>query len=279
MGRLAVYRGRVFHPVDTPDDPMKALFENGWSAPAAAYYGTAAEMARRGVATGVGDNYHLPSIDDFRDPLAGAEKGGLAMIDIMEDLVGESELAVVAHSMGGITGLRNVLKSGKIDYFVGEAVAGIQHKNMAKVYLQNSGEMIGDEFVPYIFKTLPRSRYGWNVVREFIALNATDPSRLGRQVWMLGSNPDIAPLLAASHDVGVFNGLMLNDKDRFFHTEDQLEVINRKPGLFDTIRIIEGAKHLHPNTHPVENAAIRIDMINELRQIKLAKGALAASGE
>jgi hypothetical protein len=139
--------------------------------------------------------------------------------------------------------------------------------------------MMTEEFVPYIFGTLPKSRYGWNVVREFIALNATDPSRLGRQVWMLGHDPDIAPLLAASHDVGVLNGLILNDEDKFFHADDQLEVIKRKPQLFDAVHIVKGARHLHPNTHPIGDAVNRIAMINKLRKFKLAKSVLTAVNE
>ncbi len=276
LGRLATMRGRIFHPVDMADDPVRVLSENGWSAPAATYYGVASKMASRGVATGVYDVYTAPTIADFKDPLHSAEQGGLAMIDIMEDITGDSELAIIGHSMGALTGLRNTVTDNRVDYFIGEAPAGIEHRDMWKVYLQNVPDMITDEFSPFLLKSLPRSRFGRQVCYEFMALNATDPTRLMRQVWMLGKDPDLAPMLAKAHERGVLNGVILHSDDKFFHHDKQIQVIGRKPHLFDTVRTVEGTRHLNPNTHADENAAVRIEVVNELRQQKLARRVLAA---
>lgn len=277
LGRLAVVRGRIFHPVDVPDDPLRVQLENGWSAPAAAYYGGAAKMAAMGVATDVYDTYHLPLAADFTNPLHGAERGGLAMLDIFEDVAGEGELALLGHSTGGLTAWRVALQDDRkrVSYVVGEAPVGLQHHDMYKAYWHNLPGMT-KEFYDYIVR-LPKNKFGLDVMREFTTLNATDPTRLARQAWMLGKGPDLAPLLDEAHQRNILNGLILLEDDTFLRYRQQAEVVERKRQLFDVVRKVDGAKHLYPNRHFAESAEVRIEVLNELRGLKLGRTALDAS--
>jgi|GEM_PF-5464927 len=275
LGRLAVVRGRIFHPVDTPNDPVRVQIENGWSAPAAAYYGGAAKMASRGVAAAIYDTYHPPVGADIKDPLRGAEMGGMEMLDIFEDIAGDSELALVGHSTGALTAWRMALRDERVSYVVGEAPVGLEHHEMYKAYLQNLPGM-SKELYNYIM-SLRKDKFGWDVLREFFTLNATDPSRLVRQVWMLGKGPDLAPLLDEAHQRDILNGLILLKDDMFFKYHKQAAVLERKRHLFDAVRTVEGAQHLYPNRHPAGSAEVRLSVLDELRRLKrLGKTAVDA---
>lgn len=272
LGRLAVVRGRIFHPVDTPDNPLKVQVHNGWSAPAAAYYGGAARMASAGVATAVYDTYHPPLPTDIKDPLHGAERGGMEMLDIFEDIAGDSELALLGHSTGALTAWRMALRDERVSYVVGEAPVGLQHRNMYKAYGRNLPAMT-KELGNYVM-SLARDRFGPDVVREFITLNATDPSRLVRQAWMLAKGPDLAPMLDGAHQREVLNGLILFKGDGFFYYPQQVKALERKRHLFDAVRTVDDAKHLHPNRYPAASTEVRLAVLNELRTIKQSRAAL-----
>lgn len=272
LGKLATVRGRIYQPVDKPDNPAQVLSVNGWSAPAAVYDELSGVMASQGVSTAVYDTYKLPTRMDFRDPLDSAERGGLAMIDIMQDVVGDDELAVIGHSMGAITGLRIALKSEKVKQFIAEAPAGIEHTNMRRHLLERVPRMISKEFYPLQRYMIGR-KIGRRVVSEFLMLNATDPSRLIRQVWMLGSDPDIAPLLSASHDVGVTNGIIIHGDDYFFHSPENMAIVERKRDLFDDVDLSKGSRHLNPNFNPKHDAMLRLQMLEKLRAISAEQAA------
>lgn len=278
VGRLAMTHGRVFRPVEEQDDPLNVLSVNGWSAPAAAYYGTAGKMAAMGVTTALYDTYKFLDRTDIKDPLDSAHRGGLAMLDVMTDLAGEHETALIGHSMGAVTAWRMALEDERVLYVVGEAPVGIQHRNMHKVYPSHMKAMLKDEFWTYL-KSLPRDKFGLRVAMEFMALNGMDPSRLARQVWMLGHGPDLAPNMAKAHENGILNGIILHHDDEFFHVADQQEVIDRKRHLIDALRVVDGTKHLHPNMYPLENARIRVDMLDELRGIRRLGATALTAGE
>lgn len=267
IGRLAMVRGRIFHPVDAQKDPLKVHFDNGWSAPAASYYGTASKMAAGGVATATFDSYHFPRLIDMKDPLYGAETGGMAMIDIMNDVVGEGETARIGHSTGALVSWRLALMHDDTQYVIGHAPVGVQHRNMDKVYMDHMSEMIKDEFYIYI-KSLVKDKFGSEVAAEFMALNASDPTRLVRQIRMLFKGPDLAPMWAKAHEKGILNGLIFLEDDRFFHLQDQLDVMGRKQHLVDDVHIIDDARHLHPNLYPARDAEVRIAALNSLRKIR-----------
>lgn len=269
IGKLAVVRGRIFHPVDTPDDPLKVHFDNGWSAPAAAYYGTASRMAATGIAVATFDTYHPLRRVDIGNPLHAAEAGGMAMTDIVNDVVGEGETARIGHSTGALVAWRVALKHDDIKYVVGQAPVGVQHKRMDLVYRNHMAGMLKDEFYVYI-KSLAKDKFGLAVAKEFMALNATDPSRLLRQIWMLAKGPDLAPLWAQAKEKGIFNGLMFLSDDRFFHLDDQLDVMDRKTHLVHDIRVVEDARHLHPNMFPVRDAELRSTAVRSLQAISRA---------
>ena len=138
---------------------------------------------------------------------------------------------------------------------------------MDKVYREHMSEMIKDEFYIYI-KSLVKDRFGADVAREFVALNASDPTRLARQVWMLFKGPDLAPMLAKAHEKGILNGVIFLEDDRFFHLQDQLDALGRKQHLVDDVHIIDDARHLHPNLYPTRDAEVRIAALNSLRSIR-----------
>lgn len=273
LGKLGILHGRVFHPVDVSDTLPKVQQENGWSAPAAAYYGTASKMASLGVATAVYDLYHPPSFEDIKDPLLGAERGGLEMLNIFEDLAGDGELALIGHSTGGITAARIALKDDRVSYVIGEAPAGIAHRDMFKYYLKNLPG-ISEELGSFLVN-MPKNRFSLNILREFITLNMTDPTRLVRQLAMLSSGPDSAPILDEVHQKGVLNGLILFKEDKFLNYDNLAEIVSHKKQLFDVVRVVDEAKHLHPNRYSSESAEVRITVLDELRDLKMGQLAIS----
>ncbi|USN96933.1 MAG: hypothetical protein H6797_01930 [Candidatus Nomurabacteria bacterium] len=277
LGRTAVMRGRIFHPEGGADEPLNVVAMNGWSAPAASYYEGAGKMASMGIATAVYDTIHLPSIKDFKDSLRAAEMGGIAMIDIMGEVVGDNETALIGHSTGAITAWRVAQNDDRPSYVVGEAPAGIEHRNMGRVYLkENLKDIVQNEFMKY-FKHLFTDKFGLQVAGEFLVLNTTEPTRLIRQAWMLSKGPDLAPMMATAHEKGMLNGVILHGNDKFFHMDKQIEIIDRKKHLFDLVRIEEDSTHLHPNMYPTRNAEIRVEVLNTLRGIrKLGSQALSS---
>lgn len=269
MGRLATVRGRIFTPVDSGGLPPKVQIENGWSAPAATYYGTAREMAKHGVAVATYDTYTPPLLDELRNPLNGAEKGGVAMMDMFEDIAGDGELALLGHSTGGLTALRIAAVDDRPDYWIGEAPVGLEHRNMHKAYASRLPGIFS-EFYSYISK-LPSNRDGLDVLRESTLLNATDPTRLVRQLYLLAQGPDLAPLLDYAKAKGMLNAVILFKDDQFLHYDKQNEVVERKKQLFDVICRVDDARHLHPNNHPYETALIRTRVLDTLRNLKLGR--------
>ena len=272
LGRAAVMRGRIFHPEGGADDSLNVVTMNGWSAPAASYYEGAGKMASMGIATAVYDTIHLPTINDLRDSLRAAEMGGIAMIDAMDEVVGENETALIGHSTGAITAWRVALKDSRPSIVVGEAPAGIEHRDMGRVYLkENLNGMVRYEFMKY-FNHLLTDKFGLQVAGEFIVLNTTEPTRLLRQAWMLSKGPDLAPMLAEAHKNDILNGVILHGDDRFFHYNKQIEIIDRKKHLFDLVRKEDDSTHLHPNMFPARNAELRVEVLNEIRGIRRLGG-------
>ena len=272
IGVMEVVRGTVFHPVEKGPDHMLVQQQNGWSAPAAAYYGVSREMAKRGVSVATYDNYKVVRPEDISDPLIGAEQGGLRMIRLFEDVAGDDELALLGHSTGGFTAARMAEKTNRASYVVAEAPVGVEFKQMYWNYMGNAPGIVG-ELGGYSAQ-LFQNRDGMEIASEFMRLNSTDPSRLGRQVLYLSMGPDLKPYLDEAHAKGMQNGLILFEEDSFLIYRRQLEALRGRESMFDEVLSVPGAKHLYPNQEWEAAAETRLEMLNLLRAKKFGQTAV-----
>lgn len=270
LGFAATVRGKYFYPVDTPVDPVRALQANGFSTPAEAYYENAGEMARLGVATAVYDTRRPISLRDLRNPLLAAKDGGHHMLDIMQDTSGDGETAIVGHSMGGIVAAQIAINDGRVDYYVGDAIAGIEHKGMWRSHLKNRRRIQKGIAEPLV-KMLMRDKNRWQTAYEFGSRIVFNPTQLAAQGLYLLRDPEISPLFTALNHIGVPIAVLLHEHDEFFGRDQQLEVINENPELFGTIKLVDGTNHMEPNFQPLQSAQRRVDTIYELREQKRAQ--------
>lgn len=270
LGFAASVRGEYFYPIDTPDDPVRALLSNGFSTPAEAYHENAGEMARLGVATAVYDTRRLLRLRDIRNPLLAAKEGGHHMLDIMQEKSGDSETAIVGHSMGGIVAAQIAINDGRIDYYVGDAIAGIEPSGMWRSHLKNRGRIQKGIAEPLV-KMLARDKNRWQTAYEFGSRIVFNPAQLAAQGLYLLRDPQITPLFTALNHIGVPIALLLHEHDEFFGRDKQLEVINKNPELFGIVKLVDGTNHMEPNFQPLQSAKRRVETIYELRQQKITE--------
>lgn len=278
LGMLATVEGRIYSPVDRPDQPLKVVNSNGFMAPSRIYDGVAAEMANLGVTTAVYDTMHPLTPKDLQDPLLVPSMGGRRMLDIMQDITGEeTENVAAGHSMGGLTAARLVSYDSRFGYWLGDASAGPEHERMTQVHIENAKEILTEE-VPGIAKEAMKELGVKQLIKIYAVRFGLNPSQVFRQAYLLCANPDITPYLQAGHDRGVVNGVLLHEFDAFFKLSKQLDEIKSNSDLYNAVTVSKGTKHGHANTHPRENAILRLDIISQMQGIKhLGSQALASA--
>ncbi len=277
LGALAFVAGRIYRPVEKPDHPLKVVNVNGFMAISKIYDEVGAAMASEGATTAVYDTWHVMTKKDIKDPLLVASMGGRRMIDVMEELDGEQgETAAVGHSMGGPVAARLAAHDPRVGYWVGDASAGIEHERMAQVHIENGKEILSEEALP-IGKYAAAKVGIAKLALIYGTRMAINPSQPIRQAYLLCTDSDVTPYLQIAHDNGVMNGALLHDEDAFFHLHKQLAAINKRADLYDITRVSYGTKHGHANTHPLENAKLRLEVIRSLQSKKLAGTALASA--
>lgn len=271
LGFLASVSGRVMHPVEKQDNPVKVLNHNGFLATSSIYDGVAEHMASLGATTAVFDTWHPLTPKDFEDPLVVSSMGGHRMIDIMEEISGEeTDVVAVGHSMGGLSAARLAAHDQRVNYWIGDASAGIEAEHMLDVHIQNMPEILKKEAIP-LGKHVVKKVGAMNLVKDYAKKFGLNPTQVVRQAILLCKNPDITPfLMSAREGDRVMTAAMLHEFDEFFHQQKQLDAINEHPGLYDHVEKVAGTKHIHANMYPVENGIIRMDVVRHLQSRKLA---------
>lgn len=270
LGKFATVRGRIYQPESSD---IKVVNLNGFMATASVYDEVAAEMATMGATTAVYDTWHPLTLKDLKDPMIVASMGGHRMIDIMEDLTGEAtDVAAIGHSMGGLTSSRLAAHDPRVNYWIGDASAGIEHTDMLKVHIDNMSEILHEEALP-LGKYVVNKVGIRNLAKEYGKRIALNPTQIARQAFLLCHNPDIAPFLAKAKQHGVMTGVLLHEHDKFFHQDKQLKVIERKSDLFDVVEKVPGTKHVHSSMAPRENAELRM---NTIRRLQAGRYAISA---
>lgn len=266
LGFGATVRGHLFYPVDSPDDPMRALFTNGFSTTERAYHDNAGEMARLGIATATYNMRRIINMHDIKNPLRVATDGGREMLNIMDekDVVGET--AVMGHSMGGIVAATIAILDKRIDYYLGDAIAGIEHENIWKQHLYNRNRIIKGIILP-LFTMLAKRKDRLQTAYEYGADFIHNPTLIALQGLMLCRGPKITYYLKVLNNLDIPIALLLQERDEFFALDRQQSVINQEPALFGMVKKVAGA-HMHPNFQPIENARLRFETALELRDKK-----------
>ncbi len=269
LGFMHKIRAKYFYPVDTPDDPIKALTLNGFSTPLDATDENAREMAKMGIASGVYDIRKHINWKDLKFPLDSAITGGRKMLDIMQDTTGESETALIGHSTGGITAAHIAIADGRVDYYLGQGIVGIENEKMAEVYFRRRKKVIQGIVMPLINNLVMRKdriRVGY----EYAMRSAYNPTLLARQAIMLCNGPEIAPYFTALEAIGIPRALMIYENDEFFASQKQLDIIDDNP-LYGKVTVVPDAGHMHPTLSPVDDARLRVQSIYGLRDIKRSR--------
>jgi hypothetical protein len=277
LGFLASVHGRIRRPVEKQDKPIKIINANGFMAPSKIYDDVATEMTMLGAETAVFDTRHILTCKDLDDPLLVASMGGHRMLQIMKDLSQqESEAAVVGHSMGGEVAARLAEYDDDIDYWVGDATAGLEHENMTDVHRENGKDIIFEEALP--IGNIAVNKVGiFKLAVEYLISIGMNPTLIPRQAYLLCTNSDITPYLKKGQDKGVMNALIIHEFDAFFRRQKQLDEVEKNKGLYSVVRESKGTKHGHANTHPDENAIIRLEVIREMQAKKMAGRAVLAT--
>lgn len=280
LGFMATVSGRIYRPIDRPARPLKVVNANGFMATSDIYDDVAIQMASMGedgADTAVFDTWHLMTCKDYDDPLLVASMGGKAMFDIMEDLTQESgDYVATGHSMGGPVAARLLAHDPRVGYWLGDAPAGIEHENMTKVHIENGKEIIFDEAIP-IGKYAARKVGAIKLATKYLKRLGMNPSQALRQAYLLCTESDITPLLTAAREKEAMHGVILHEFDAFFKISKQLDEINKKSELFDVVKVSEGTKHGHANTHARENGLLRMEVINQMRSERMARRAILAT--
>ena len=265
-GFMHSIRGKYFYPIEPPDEPIKALTLNGFSTPGDACEENANIMASMGVASGIYDVRKHINWKDLRHPIDSAISGGRKMLDYMEDTTGQSETAVIGVSTGGLTAATMAILDGRVDYYLGQGIVGIEHENMTQVFFNRRMKVIKGIVRPLIKKVLSR-KDNVRVSYEYAMRLVYNPTLLARQAIMLCRGPDIAPYFEALEAIGVPRALMIYENDEFFDMQKQLDIINKNP-LYGLLSVVPDAGHLHSTFVPDDDARRRVELIHKLRDIK-----------
>ncbi len=266
LGFGATVRGHLFYPVDSPDDPMRALFTNGFSTTERAYHDNASEMARLGIATATYDMRRVINPRDIKNPLQAATDGGRRMLDIMDEKDVAGETAIMGHSMGGIVAATIAILDKRVDYYLGDAIAGIEHESMWKQHLHNRNRIVRGIVMPLI-AMLAKRKDRLQTACEYGADFIHNPTRIALQGLMLCRDPEISRYFKVLNNLDIPIALLLQEKDEFFAIDRQQKVIDQEPELFGTVKKVSGT-HMHPNFQPIENARLRVAAAFELRNQK-----------
>jgi pimeloyl-ACP methyl ester carboxylesterase len=266
LGCLAYVQGRIRRPIERSESPLKIVNANGFMATSDIYDDVAAKMTEMGADTAVFDTWHPISKKDIGDPLMIASMGGHRMLDIMEALTDEeSENVAVGHSMGGPVAARLVAYDDRFGYWVGDASAGIEHERMAQVHIENGEAIITEEGIP--IGKLAAEKVGiFKLAVKYLLKIGINPSQVVRQAYLLCTTSDVTPYLKDIHGRGDMNGVIEHENDAFFVLQKQLDEIGKNPELYNAVVVSKNTKHGHANTHPQENAVLRMDIIHQMQQ-------------
>ncbi len=266
MGRGAVTRGHLVYPVDKPDDPMRALYLNGFMTPRNAYLDNASELARLGIATALFDTRRIINLRDIENPIQPAIDGGIHMLDIMDDNEIGGDTAAIGHSMGGLTAASIAIQDRRIDYYIGDAIAGIEHDKMWRQHLKNRKKVQRGITAPLVSMLVKRSDR-LSTISEYVADFIHNPTQKALQGLMLCRDPEISRYFKVLNNIDVPIAVLLQKHDEFFAHDRQRVEIDKDLEVFGTVIDVDGA-HMHANFRPLENARLRAETMKMLHNQK-----------